>query len=73
MGITNLIGESTTREDIAHIDKMQISEKMKTYLTPGITMQNPRYNRSNDSTCYNRYKNNETNSRYRNDTYPENN
>lgn len=53
---------------------MQISEKLikdRSYATYTEPTQNLRYNRS--STRYSRYKSNEINNRYENDTDPENN
>ena len=75
MKMRNLTEESTTPEDITRTESNANIRKKKNRFYNGSRkpLQNPRYNHSNYSTCYNRYKNNETTSRYRNDTYLENN
>ena len=71
----NLTEESTTPEDSAQTERnanIRTNED-RFYTRNRKPPQNPRYNLSNYGTRYSRYKNNETNSRYRNDTYLENN
>ena len=75
MKMRNLTEDSTTPENIAQTERNANIRKNEDrfYTRNGKPSQNPIYNRSNYSTRYNRCKNNETNSRHRNDTYLENN
>ena len=70
----NLTEQSATLENIAHIDRNINIRTMKAYLTPRI--QNSRKIQDiivQTIAHVTTYKNNETNSRYRNVTYLENN
>ena len=75
MKMRNLTEESTTPEGIAHTESNANIRKNEDrfYTRNREPSQNLRYNRSNFNTHYNSYKYNETNSRYRNGTYLENN
>ena len=69
MKMRNLTEESTTQLDMAQTERNVNIRKNEDrfYTRSGKPSQNLRYNFWNYSTCYNRYKTNETNSRYRND------
>lgn len=75
MAIIYLIEESVILEDIAHADGNGTIRKNKGGSNTSIikATQNPRYKNSNYNMHYSRYKANERNNRYKNDTHVENN